>query len=126
MADYNNDLFAASGQRLVSQTWNTDDANIRLTFGHRCGQVRAYLLSSLVTIYVHTAIDSQWALDTDPLQEVQSGTIKKQMISESINWNPLPRLYVQVDALCAQSNRHAGKQYRSHTEHESDRARFPQ
>jgi hypothetical protein len=47
---------------------------------------------------VHTAIDSQWALDTDPLQEVQSGTIKKQMIGESINWNPLPRLYLQVDA----------------------------
>ena len=98
IADYNNDLFAASGQRLISQTWNTDDANIRITFRPQMPAKFGVLAFVTRYDYVHTAIDSQWALDTDPLQEVQSGTIKKQMIGESINWNPLPRLYLQVDA----------------------------
>jgi hypothetical protein len=98
IADYNNDLFAASGQRLVSETWNTDNANIRITFRPKMPASLGVL--SLVTRYdyVYTTIDSQWALDTDPLAEVQSGKITKQMISESINWSPLPRLYLQVDA----------------------------
>ena len=37
-------------------------------------------------------------VDPSLFSEVQSGKITKQMISESINWNPLPRLYLQADA----------------------------
>ena len=87
-----------SGQTLLNQTWNTDNANIRLTYRPQLPASLGVL--SLVTRYdyVYTSIDSQWALDTDPLAEVQSGKITKQIISESINWNPLPRLYLQGDA----------------------------
>ena len=98
IADYDNDIFAASGQRLVSQTWNTDNANIRITFRPQMPASLGVLALVTRYDYVHTTIDSQWALDTDPLAEVQSGKITKQMISESINWNPLPRLYLQADA----------------------------
>jgi hypothetical protein len=48
--------------------------------------------------FVHSNIDGQWALDTSPLQEEQTGEIKRHMITESITWNPLARLYLQADA----------------------------
>jgi hypothetical protein len=98
IADYDNDIFAASGQRLVSQTWNTDNANIRITFRPNIPARLGVLALVTRYDYVHTTIDGQWALDTEPLAEVQSGTITKHMIGESINWNPLPRLYLQADA----------------------------
>ena len=97
IASYDNDLFSGSGQRLLSQDWNTDNFNIRIT-------LRPSLPSSLGVLalvtrydYVYTTIDGQWSIDLDPLQEIQSGKITKQMITESINWNPLPRLFLQAD-----------------------------
>jgi hypothetical protein len=48
--------------------------------------------------FMHTNIDSQWSLDTSPLQEQQTGEITRHMITESITWNPLARLYLQADA----------------------------
>ena len=31
------------------------------------------------------------------LAELQSGEIKKHVISESLNWNPLPRFFLQAN-----------------------------
>jgi len=64
---------------------------------------------ALVTRYdfVHTSIDSQWFFDGDipgfnrspvgTLAELQSGEIKKHVISEALNWNPLPRFFLQAN-----------------------------
>ncbi len=69
---------------------------------------------ALVTRYdfVHTSIDSQWGIfpQDDVLAELQSGEIKKHVISESLNWNPLPRFFSAGEFLVrAQPNRHAGQ-----------------
>jgi hypothetical protein len=56
---------------------------------------------ALVTRYdfVHTSIDSQWEIfpQEELLNELQSGEIKRQVISESLNWNPLPRFFLQAN-----------------------------
>jgi hypothetical protein len=56
---------------------------------------------ALVTRYdfVHTSIDSQWGIfpQDDFLAELQSGEIKKHVISEALNWNPLPRFFLQAN-----------------------------
>jgi hypothetical protein len=56
---------------------------------------------ALVTRYdfVHTSIDSQWGIfsDGETLAELESGEIKQHVITESINWNPLARFYLQAD-----------------------------
>jgi hypothetical protein len=97
IADYDNDIFQASGQRLVGQDWDTDDANIHVTLRPK---VPAWLGTvSIVTRYdyIFTSIDGQWALDTSPLREQQTGDITKHLISESITWNPLARFYLQAN-----------------------------
>ena len=73
---------------------------------------------ALVTRYdfVHTSIDSQWEIfpQEDLLAELQSGEIKKHVISESLNWNPLPRFLPAGELLVrSQSNGHAGEQHRT-------------
>jgi hypothetical protein len=60
----------------------------------------AYMGSlALVTRYdfVHTSIDSQWYFDGETFAELQSGEIKRHVISESLNWNPLPRFFLQAN-----------------------------
>ena len=58
---------------------------------------------ALVTRYdfVHTSIDSQWfdifRTAKPLLAELQSGEIKRHVISESLNWNPLPRFFLQAN-----------------------------
>ena len=56
---------------------------------------------ALVTRYdfVHVAIDSQWEVfsDGELLAELQTGEIKRHVISESINWNPLARFFLQAN-----------------------------
>jgi hypothetical protein len=56
---------------------------------------------ALVTRYdfVHTSIDGQWEVfsDGELLAELQTGEIKKHVITESINWNPLARFYLQAN-----------------------------
>jgi hypothetical protein len=98
IASYSNDLFHAAGQRLLSQDWNTDNFNIRITFRPKMPVSLGTLV--LVTRYDfrHTDIDGQWALDTEPLKEEQTGEIRKHVITESITWNPLARLFLQADA----------------------------
>ena len=66
---------------------------------------------ALVTRYdfVHTSIDSQWFfngpipgfnppnLPVGAMAELQTGEIKKHVISEALNWNPVPRFFLQAN-----------------------------
>ena len=97
IASYNEDIISADFPRLVNQDWNVDDFNIRMTFRPK---LPAYMGSlALVTRYdfVHTSIDSQWYFDGETFAELQSGEIKRHVISESLNWNPLPRFFLQAN-----------------------------
>ena len=97
IASYDNDLLASQDQRLVGQDWNTDDFNVRITLRPAIPHLPGTL--SLVTRYdfMRTTIDSQWAVDGLPLGVEQSGVNTQHVITESINWNPLARLYLQGD-----------------------------
>ena len=95
-----NNIVSAQFPRLVNQDWNIDDFNIRMTFRPKIPSCMGSL--ALVTRYdfVHTNIDSQWGIypQADILAELQTGEVKKHVISESLNWNPLPRFYLQASA----------------------------
>jgi hypothetical protein len=105
-ASYNEDIISADFPRLVNQDWHINDFNIRLTLRPKMPACLGTL--ALVTRYdfVHTSIDSQWFFDGDipgfnrspveTLAELQSGEIKKHVISESLTWNPLARFYLQA------------------------------
>jgi len=97
IASYDNDLFGSQDQRLIGQDWNTDDANIRVTYRPALPPSLGTL--SLVTRYdfMRTTIDAQWAGDGMPRGETQTGDITQHIIGESINWNPVARLYLQTD-----------------------------
>ncbi|MGA7274431.1 MAG: hypothetical protein WBX14_06255, partial [Candidatus Udaeobacter sp.] len=99
IASYHDDIITASFPRLINQDWNTDDFNIRITFRPK---VPAWLGTlALVTRYdfQHIAIDGQWEVfsDGELLAELQTGEIKRSVITESINWNPLARFYLQAN-----------------------------
>ena len=49
--------------------------------------------------FLRTTIDGQWEVfsDGELLEEQQTGVITKHVITESINWNPLARFYLQAD-----------------------------
>ena len=95
-----NNIVSAQFPRLVNQEWNIDDFNFRMTFRPKIPSCMGSL--ALVTRYdfVHTDIDSQWGLypQAEILDEEQSGEVKKHVISESLNWNPVPRFYLQANA----------------------------
>jgi len=99
IASYDEDVLIAQYPRLVNQDWNVDDFNIRMTFRPKVPAWMGTL--ALVTRYdfVHTTIDSQWELfpQEDLLAELQSGETKQHVISESLNWNPLPRFFLQAN-----------------------------
>ncbi len=98
-ASYDNDINAAIHQRLAGEDWTTDDFNIRITCRPKIPACLGTL--ALVTRYdfVHTTIDSQWAVfsDEELLNEKQSGVIKQHVISEALTWNPLARFYLQAN-----------------------------
>jgi hypothetical protein len=99
IASYDEDIISAAFPRLINQDWNTDDLNVRITFRPK---IPTYLGTlALVTRYdfVHTSIDGQWEVfsDGELLAELQTGEIKKHVITESINWNPLARFYMQAN-----------------------------
>ncbi len=98
-ASYDNDINAAIHQRLAGEDWTTDDFNIRITCRPKIPACLGTL--ALVTRYdfVHTTIDSQWAVfsDEELLNEEQSGVIKQHVISEALTWNPLARFYLQAN-----------------------------
>jgi hypothetical protein len=99
IASYEEDTFSGVFPRLINQDWNIDDFNIRMTFRPKLPLCMGTL--ALVTRYdfVHTSIDGQWevAPQEELLAELQSGEIKKHVISESLNWNPLPRFFLQAN-----------------------------
>jgi hypothetical protein len=99
IASYDEDVLIAQYPRLVNQDWNVDDFNIRMTFRPKLPAWMGTL--ALVTSYdfVHTSIDGQWELfpQEDLLAELQSGETKQHVISESLNWNPLPRFFLQAN-----------------------------
>jgi hypothetical protein len=97
IASYNEDIISADFPRLVNQDWNVDDFNVRMTFRPKLPTCLGSL--ALVTRYdfVHTSIDSRWFFDTETFAELQSGEIKKHVISEALNWNPVPRFFLQAN-----------------------------
>jgi hypothetical protein len=99
IASYSEDIIAAAFPRLINQEWNTDDLNVRITFRPKIPARLGTL--ALVTRYdfVHTTIDGQWEVfsDGELLAEEETGVIKKHVISEAINWNPLARFYLQAN-----------------------------
>src|SRR6266700_1708824 len=97
IASYDNDLFTAPAQRLVGQDWNTDDVNVRITFRPKIPACLGALAMVSRYDFVRTDIHGKWAIDAEPLNEEQTGEITKHVITESITWNPLARLYLQTD-----------------------------
>ena len=99
IGEYDNDVESAAHQRLLNQAWNTDDANVRVTWRPKIPTSLGTL--ALVTRYdfVRTTIDSKWALfsDAEVLGTVESGVITRHIISEAVTWNPFVRLYMQGD-----------------------------
>jgi hypothetical protein len=99
IASYNEDITTAEFPRLIDQDWNVDDFNVRITFRPKIPACLGTL--ALVTRYdfVHTSIDGQWEIfsDGELLSELQTGEIKQHVITESINWNPLARFYLQAN-----------------------------
>jgi len=99
IASYEEDTFTGIFPRLINQDWNVDDFNIRMTFRPKLPTCMGSL--ALVTRYdfVHTSIDGQWevAPQEDLLAELQTGEIKKHVISEALNWNPVPRFFLQAN-----------------------------
>ena len=99
ISSYSDDIITAQFPRLINQDWNVDDLNVRITFRPKIPSCLGTL--ALVTRYdfVHTSIDSQWGVfsDGELLAELESGEIKQHVITESINWNPVARFYLQAD-----------------------------
>jgi len=84
IASYDEDIFSAQFPRLINQDWNVDDFNIRMTFRPKLPACMGTLALATRYDFVHTSIDSQCE-------------IKKHVISESLNWNPLPRFFLQAN-----------------------------
>ncbi len=97
IASYDEDIISGVFPRLINQDWNTDDLNVRITFRPKIPACLGTL--GLVTRYdfVHTDIDSQWFHEGETLAELQTGEIRKHVISESLTWNPLARFYLQAN-----------------------------
>jgi hypothetical protein len=97
--DQDGQIHTADHQRLVEQDWNTDDVNVRIT----CRPKIPTWLGTLALIsrydFVRTEIDTQWQVfgNGEILPEQQSGIITKHVITESITWYPLARLYLQTN-----------------------------
>ena len=95
IASYSDDIITAQFPRLINQDWNTDDLNVRLTFRPRIPARLGTL--AMVTRYdfVPTTIDGQWGVfsDGELLAEQETGKIKRHVITEAINWNPLARFF---------------------------------
>ncbi|MEY2495368.1 MAG: hypothetical protein QOJ45_1860 [Verrucomicrobiota bacterium] len=95
-------------QRLLSQELGTDDVNFRVTW-------RPKLPAKIGTIafvtrydYVRATIDGKWGISpANPpgvgltgitFAEQRTAEITNHVITESITWNPGPRLYLQANA----------------------------
>jgi hypothetical protein len=99
ISHYHDDISAADFPRLINQDWNTDDVNLRINFRPKLPLSWGSLSFVTRYDYIRTSIDSQWGVFPDAviLDHVESGLITKHVISESINWSPVPRFYWQAD-----------------------------
>jgi hypothetical protein len=99
IASYNEDIITAAFPRLINQDWKTDDFNIRITFRPKVPACLGTLAFVTRYDFQHVAIDGQWEVfsDGELLKEEQTGVIKRHVITESINWNPLARFYLQAN-----------------------------
>jgi hypothetical protein len=99
IASYNEDIITAAFPRLINQDWKTDDFNIRITFRPKVPACLGTLAFVTRYDFQHVAIDGQWEVfsDGELLAELQTGEIKRHVITESINWNPLARFYLQAN-----------------------------
>jgi hypothetical protein len=97
IASYNEDIITGVFPRLINQDWKIDDFNFRITFRPKIPACLGTL--ALITRYdfVHTDIDSQWFHEGEVLAELQTGEIKRHVISEALTWNPLARFYLQAN-----------------------------
>jgi hypothetical protein len=84
------------GQQLDNQDWNTDDLNIRLTW--RPHLPTAWGTIAFVTRYDFriTSVAGQWSIpDEAPFSSEHTALIRDHVLTESVTWNPLARLYFQ-------------------------------
>jgi len=98
IADYDNDIFASTRQRLLHQSWNTDNANVRMTWRPQIPSSLGVLAITTRYDYVYTTIDGQWFSEGDTYAQQQTGKITKHIISGSLTWSPMARLYLQGEA----------------------------
>ncbi len=88
----------ADGQNLEYQTWSTNDFNIRLTWRPKLPPSLGTL--ALVTRYDYTTslVIGQFNIPNGILLNPEhTAWISNQVITESVTWNPLARLYLQGD-----------------------------
>jgi hypothetical protein len=88
----------ADGQRLDYQEWKTNNVNFRLTL--RPSIPPAFGTLALVTRWDWTSssVVGQWFIPDDILLASEhTALIRNQVITESITWSPLARLYFQGD-----------------------------
>ena len=88
----------ADGQNLEFQEWSTNDFNIRLTWRPQIPPSLGTI--ALVTRYDYTTseVTGQWNIpDGILLNSEHTAWISNQVITESVTWNPLARLYLQGD-----------------------------
>lgn len=88
----------ADGQRLEFQEWNTDNVNVRMTWRPRIPPALGTL--ALVTRYDFTtsSVVGQWTIPDDILLGSEhTALVTNNVITESVTWSPLARLYLQGD-----------------------------
>ena len=91
----NTDDPVRANQRLIAQTWSTNDVNFRVTW-------QPLSTLSLVTRYdfQRTEINSQWQYDSGghgmfTLPWAESSIMTNNMLTETLTWQPSDRFYVQ-------------------------------
>ena len=123
-----NNIVSAQFPRLINQDWNIDDFNFRMTFQPKIPSCMGSL--ALVTRYdfVHTNIDSQWGLypQAEILDELQSGEVKKHVISESLNWIRCRDFIAGERIIRSQSNRYSSQRHRIGARRRPNSGQFPE
>jgi hypothetical protein len=97
IASYNEDIISGVFPRLIDQDWNIDDLNVRMTFRPKIPACLGMVALTTRYDFVHTSIDGQWFHEGETFTELQTGEIKRHVISEAITWNPLARFYLQAN-----------------------------
>src|SRR5204863_4477461 len=88
---------SADSPRFVNQDCNTQAFNNPMTFRSTPRPCLGTLALVTRDYFVRTSFHSQWLFESETFAELQSGEIKKHVISESLNWNPLPRFFLQAN-----------------------------